>query len=58
MACSERDSNYLFNIYPLCCLKVGVLGKTVAAIMEVTTKMPIYLYINKMVSIATMAEYK
>ena len=31
---------------------------TVAAIMKVTTKVTICLYVNKMVSTATMAEYK
>ena len=31
---------------------------TIAAIIEVTTKVAICLYINKMVSTATMAEYK
>ena len=31
---------------------------TVAAIMKVYTKVAIYLYVNKMVLTATMAEYK
>ena len=58
MAYSERDSNQPFNICPLCRLKVGVLGTTVTAIMKVTTKVTICLNVNKMVSTATMAEYK
>ena len=35
-----------------------VLGITVTAIMKVNTKVIICLYVNKMVSTATMAEYK
>ena len=35
-----------------------MLGTTVAAIMKVTSKVAICLYINKMVLTATMAEYK
>ena len=59
MVCLERDSNWSFNICPFCCLKVGVQGMTVAAIMKVsTTKVTICLHVNKMVSTATMAEYK
>ena len=58
MACSEMDSNYPFNICPLCHLKVGVLGTTVASVMMVTTKVAICLYVNKMMFTATMAEFK
>ena len=35
-----------------------MLGTTVSIIMKVTIKVSICLYVNKMVSIATMAEYK
>ena len=35
-----------------------MLGTTIAAIIKVTTKVAIRLYVNKMVLTATMAEYK
>ena len=58
MACLERDCSKPFNTCLFCCLKAGVLGMTIAAIMKVTTKVAICLYANKIVLTATMAEHK